>query len=333
MNRQRRQHVLTAVAAAGGLALFAYSVRDVGADQILSGIRRVGWGIVPILMLAGLRFVLRAEAWRLCMPVHSRFRRFDALKAFLAGDALGNVTPLGLIASEPAKVFLARHHLATGEAVASLALDNLVYALSVIAMIALGLVVMLLTVALPFEAQEWSVATLVAFGLIVAGGWRLLTRRTATGRAAGRGLIARLSRLRNSMSEFSAHNPRRLWRAFAFDVAFHAVAVFEAFLALKWLLGDRSPTFADAVMFESLNRVVTVVFKFVPLRVGVDEALSGAFAPVLGVNPVAGVSLAVIRKVRSLFWMALGLLVIAFSHRQVVPVAATPPESVPAHRT
>mgnify|MGYP003352949658 CR=1 FL=1 len=34
-------------------------------------------------------------------------------------------------------------------------------------------------------------------------------------------------------------------------------------------------------MFEALNRVVTVAFKFVPFRVGVDEALSGALAPVL----------------------------------------------------
>ena len=332
MNRQRRQHVLTAVAAAGGLALFAYAVRDAGADQILSGVSRVGWGIIPILFLAGLRFVLRAEAWRLCMPVESRFHLTDAFKAFLAGDALGNVTPLGLIASEPAKVFLARHHLATNEAVSSLALDNLVYALSVIAMIALGLIVMLLTVALPFEAQEWSVATRRPVGVIAAGSWRLLTRRTASNRPDGRGLIARLSRLRHAITEFSTHNPRRLWKAFTFDVAFHAVAVFEAFLALQWLLGDRSPTLAEAVMFESLNRVVTVVFKFVPLRVGVDEALSGAFAPVLGVNPVAGVSLAVIRKVRSLFWMGIGLVVIAFSYRQVAP-ATTPPGSVPAHRT
>ena len=50
----------------------------------------------------------------------------------------------------------------------------------------------------------------------------------------------------------------------------------EVFLTLRWLLGDRSPTLAQAIVFEALNRVVTVAFKFVPFRVGVDEALSGA---------------------------------------------------------
>jgi hypothetical protein len=71
---------------------------------------------------------------------------------------------------------------------------------------------------------------------------------------------------------------------------------------------------AEAVMFESLNRVTTAVFKFVPLRVGVDEAASGVFASLLGVNPAYGVALAVVRKVRSLFWVGAGLTLIAVHH-------------------
>jgi len=76
-------------------------------------------------------------------------------------------------------------------------------------------------------------------------------------------------------------------------------------------MGDQSPTLAQAVVFEALNRVVTVAFKFVPFRVGVDEALTGAAAPMLAVNPAAAVALAVVRKVRNLFWSLVGLLIIA----------------------
>jgi hypothetical protein len=332
MNNQRRQHLITAVAAAGGLALFAYSVRDAGADQILTGVRRVGWGLLPILGLSGLRFVLRAEAWRLCTPVNSRFRLRQAFIAFLAGDALGNITPLGLIASEPTKVFLTRRELATSESVSSLAIDNLVYALSVVTMISAGLMVMLLTVPLPFEAQEWGLITLGVLAAVGIASLSVFRRNRRNVHASDNSFLARLSRLRHSVMEFSAANPSRLWRAFVFDVLFHVVAVLEAYLTLNWLLGVRSPTFAEAVMFESLNRVVTVVFKFVPLRVGVDEAVSKAFAPLVGVNPAAGVALAVIRKVRSLFWMGLGLLAIALSHGRTA-LAPTRSETVPAHRT
>ena len=53
-----------------------------------------------------------------------------------------------MLASEPTKVFLTRHHLATRDSIASLAVENLLYAASVLAMVAVGLVVLLATVPL-----------------------------------------------------------------------------------------------------------------------------------------------------------------------------------------
>src|SRR5262245_59537065 len=291
----RRQRVFTLAAALGGIGRFTYSVRQAGVHQILDGVSRVGLGLVPILGLAGLRFVLRAEAWRLCTPVKSRLTLRQAFGAFLAGDALGNVTPLGLFASEPTKVFLTRHQLATRESVSSLAIDNLVYALSVVTMIAAGVVTMLLTVPLPFEAQELSIGTLVALAIVCVGSVRLFTRRRAAASFGRPPWMERLVTMRPPSMVRSSGRLARLWGAFALDVCFHCVAVLEAFLTLRWLLGDGSPTLAQAMMFESLNRAITAAFKFVPLRVGVDEAASGAFAGLVGVNPVAGVALAVIR--------------------------------------
>ena len=92
----RRQHLLTLASALAGAALFAYAVRRAGIADIIDGIGRVGWGLVLILGLAGLRFLIRAECWRLCLPPTVAFPLPRALAAFLAGDAVGSVTPLGL---------------------------------------------------------------------------------------------------------------------------------------------------------------------------------------------------------------------------------------------
>jgi uncharacterized membrane protein YbhN (UPF0104 family) len=70
-------------------------VRSAGVTEILDGIRRIGWGLLVILALGGLRFALRAAGWRLCMPPATRLSLKQAFAAFLAGDAVGNVTPLG----------------------------------------------------------------------------------------------------------------------------------------------------------------------------------------------------------------------------------------------
>jgi hypothetical protein len=327
----RRQRVLAVASALGGLLVFAYAVRRAGFDEIVDGIRRVGWGLVPILVLAGLRFVVRAEAWRLCAPPGTRLPFARAFMAFLSGDALGNVTPLGLIASEPTKAFLIRHHLATRESVTSLALDNLVYAASAIVMVATGVVVMLARVPLPFAWQEWGVVALAGLAIVGAGGVYALRSGWGAGSAPSR-LRARLAATRASVLEFSAGHPTRLWRVFAMDMLFHALAVFEAYLTLAWLLGGARPTFTEALLFEALNRVMTVAFKFVPFRVGVDEMASGAFAPVLALDPAAGVSLAVIRKVRNLFWAGVGVALIGAHHGRAVPATGRR-GTAHAHRT
>jgi hypothetical protein len=312
MRQGTRRYILSAVAGAGGLALFAYAIAQAGTGEILAGVRRVGWGLPVILALGGVRFLLRTASWRLCMPPRSRVPFRQAFQAFLAGDAIGNVTPLGLIASEPTKVFLMRHDLVTGQSVASLAVDNIVYGASVLLMVLLGMLVLLVTVDIPFE---WSEAAVVVIVLLVIGGAiaaRLLLRGTwDDDRGERPRWRQKLAGLRQSVLEFSAGHPSRVWRVFALHLAFHAVAALEVFLTLGWLIPAHTPTWAEAVMFSALDRVMTAVFKFVPLRAGVDEASSGALAPLLGIDATFGVTLAVVRKVRNLAWALVGMLIIA----------------------
>ena len=307
----RRRHIIATLAALAGAALFAYAVRRAGVPDIVEAVRRVGWGLVLILVLAGLRFLIRAQCWRWCLPHGTVFPFPRALAAFLAGDAVGNVTPLGLLASEPAKVLLTRHHLATRESVASLAVENLVYAGSVVAMVGVGLVVLAANVAMP---GAWRMATGAALAAMV-GGSAVVFRAMRGTWDARRGprprWRERLATIRDEAARFSGGRPGRLWRVFALDLLFHALAVLEVFVTLQWLLGDRSPTLVQAIVFEALNRVITAAFKFVPFRVGIDEASAGALAPILSVNPAAGVALAVVRKVRNLFWAAIGLVLVA----------------------
>jgi len=317
------QRALSIAAALGGAALFAYAAERAGVSNILEAIRRVGWGLVLILALAGLRFIVRAECWRWCLPPRTTFPLRRAFAAFLAGDAVGNVTPLGLLASEPTKVLLTRHHLATREAVASLAVENLVYAASVLAMVGVGLVVLASNVAMP---PAWKAAVVAALGALIIGAGVALRAMRGTwdpSRGPRPRWRERLAAVRDEAVRFSGGHPERLWRVFALDLVFHALAVLEVYITLHWLLVDRSPTLVEAIVFEALNRVITAAFKFVPFRVGIDEASAGALAPVLSVNPAAGVALAVVRKVRNLSWAAIGLVLVAAHPAETTKVTKT----------
>jgi uncharacterized membrane protein YbhN (UPF0104 family) len=308
---RRRLIVPIAAALVGGL-LFTLAIRNVGWTDVVRGIKDVGWGLLPILALAGLRFVLRAAAWRLCMPPRARLTLGQAFAAFLSGDAVGNVTPLGLLASEPTKVFLIRHRLATLEAASSLAVDFVVYSLSAVTMIVVGVTVLLTSdaVSLSLGWREILIGLLVAIsgGALIA--FRVIGGTWKPERGERPPWRARLASLRESVLAFSAGHPTRLWRVFLLDLTFQAVAVMEVFLTLRWLRPE-APTIAEAVMFSALDRAIIIAFKFVPFRLGVDEAFSGGMAGLLRWDPVTGVALALIKKVRSIFWVGVGLILIA----------------------
>ena len=322
MNAGRRPF-LTAACTVAGIGLFVYVVRRAGAAEILDGIQRVGWGLVIILLLAGVRFVLRSECWRLCMPDAARLPPGRAFRAFLAGDSVGNVTPLGMVASEPTKVLLSRHHLATRDAVASLAAENVIYAASVATMVSMGLLVVLLTVPLT-ATWRWGLGgALVSIAVAVIAGRRLLRGTWDARRGARPAWREPIAAVRQAVAAFSEGQANRFRRAYALDLVYHAIAVLEVFLTLRWVLGDRSPSLTQAIAFEALNRALVVAFKFVPFRVGVDEALTGAAAPMLALDPAAGITLAVVRKVRNLFWTGVGLAIIAAHPAQ----SASPPAS------
>ena len=323
-----RRRLLVAIAAALiGTLLFTYAIRSVGWSNVVSGIDRVGWGMVPILMLSGLRFVLRAAAWRMCMPPHAQFTLRQAFAAFLSGDAVGNVTPLGLFASEPTKVFLVRHRLATREAVSSLAVDFVIYSISAVTMVVVGLSVLLVRMPLTLGVREVVVGVMAALiGGVLFVVWKL--RGTWKLERGERPLWrARLAAFRESIHASSAGQPSRLWRVFGLDLLFQAAAVTEVYLTLRWLL-PAPPTVSEAIMFSALDRGILMAFKFIPFRLGIDEFLSGALANALRWDPVTGVAVALIRKVRSIVWVGVGLMLIAAHPSQAAP-GTDPPGTGP----
>jgi len=83
--------------------------------------------------------------------------------------------------------------------------------------------------------------------------------------------------------------------------------VLEIYVVLSFVSIGLAPTFFTAFILESVNRVINVVFKFVPMRTGVDEAGTGMLSKILGFTTVTGVTLAIIRKGRDIFWTTIGV--------------------------
>jgi hypothetical protein len=309
-----------ALFAVAGLGLFAYFIWAAGPSEVWSNISKIGWGFALILLLAGLRFGVRTLAWILCFEPPHRLGFFEAFRAYLIGDAAGNVVPVGIVVSEPAKAALASSaRVPFNASFSAIAVENIFYMLSVALFIFCGTAALLASFHLP-KLLRYSSYGVIAGALLfvvlaayaLARQWRFLT--AALNGLAARGLGRRtLERRREKVAAFEekiygfyTRNQRRFLPIMLCEAAFHLLGVAEAYITIA-LISPLAPTILSAFLFESVNRVITVVFKFIPLRAGIDELGTGQLARILMFGETAGVTLAVVRKARMVFWMAVGV--------------------------
>ncbi len=308
------------------MVLLIVTVRQVGWSEIQRGVGAVGGWFALVVLLGGARFFARAQSWILCAnqigaPGLSSPSAFGAV---LAGDAVGNLTPLGLLASEPTKVLMVRHALPTGPALTSVALDNGFHTVAVLVMIAAGAWALVRqvtidpTIRLLAEGVLASVCVAAAMGVWLALRKPAILSRLAqvTARLTGREARSPTA-LRDIEARFYGvfgWPPAALWAAAAWQVAFHLAAIVEVWVILRALSGGTT-TFADAFVLESASRLVIVLFKVIPFRMGVDEAGAAVVATALGIPASHGVALALVRKLRILVWNGVGLVVLARARR------------------
>ena len=305
-------------AAVLGVVLFVYFVQRAGVGEIAAGIGRLGWLFLVVVALGGLRLAVRGMAWRGCLEGPHRLTPGRAFQAVVAGDTLGNLTPLSLLISEPAKALFVRDREPVSRTLAALAVENLFYTLSaalVIAGGALALVLRLRTADTWWLASVGLVAALIVLiSLVHAVIWRKVRVASGlvelVGRRRAPQLVARWGkRVRQVEDRVYTPYPRepgRLVRLACWELSFHALAILEIYIVLS-LISDIAPTLLDAFVFESTNRFITTLFKVVPMRIGVDEAGTAAFAELLAFGTAAGVTLAIVRKARMLVWMTAGI--------------------------
>lgn len=306
-----------------GLGLFAYFVSKVGVSDVLNGIRRLGVGFLLILAISSIRHIVRSIAWTKCVEAPYALRFRDAFAARLMGDALGNIIPLASVAvSEPSKAVFVKHKLPLMIGLSALAIENIFYSLSVAFFMFCGTATLLLTFSLPKGLRYAAVGALVGALLfiplalmVVRGGARVLSGGVnflARCRFPRR-LIDRLKPAAAMLEEriygFYERNQQSFYSIFALELIFHLAGVLEIYVTLSFI-SPVQPSVTQALILESVNRIINVVFKFIPLRAGVDEGGTGQVSKVLGLTKTTGVTLAIVRKGRDLFWSAIGLLLL-----------------------
>src|SRR5919199_5621067 len=89
----KKAKLVSIIFALFGVLLFAYFVWSTGTTNIANGIKKLGAGFLLVLLISSLRYVARTLGWILCFEGEERVRFRDAFRAYIVGDATGNLTP------------------------------------------------------------------------------------------------------------------------------------------------------------------------------------------------------------------------------------------------
>jgi hypothetical protein len=240
-----------------------------------------------------------------------------SIGAQLASDACGQLGFAGKMVGEGIRVSLLSPVVPADRGISSCAIDGGLHVLTAAVVAVLGISITLLY--FPLSGQ-WRVHALllaaVLIALVVLAAVAVARRWQLMGNAAR--AIGRLPQLHNwvigkeltidsaehNLLTFSRKAPVAFRASLIFSLLWHALAVLEVYVILR-LMGARIAV-VGTLALEGLTKVINLVGALNPGNVGTYEGGNMLIAKMFGVTATAGLTLALCRRARSIFWAAIG---------------------------
>jgi putative ABC transport system permease protein len=313
-----------------GATLLVILIRAVGVEPIFQALGQIQYGFFILLGLAGLRHALRTLSMRAAVArEHRRFSFWQAYTTRLAGETISFFTFTGPVLGEATKAALLRKSVPLPAAVQALAVDNLLYNLSVAVFISSGALVMLLTYDLPLGARLPLIGIAAGMALVITLiAWAVISDVMPVTAAVDffirRGWKAKwfkakrkhFQQVEGNVYDFYKKRPRTFFTMLGCDFGAHATTVAEV-AAVLWLLGFE-PGVGVSYIIDSLTKVINLVFSFVPATIGVYEGGTGLILNTLGYAVATGLTIGIVRKASMIVWALTGLLMLV---RHTAPAA------------
>jgi uncharacterized protein (TIRG00374 family) len=305
-----------AITVAIGLALLFVTVGYIDRDATLEEARRLG-PLLPVVLLPSAAWhLIRTLGWFICFPLDARPTFWQLFRVRLAADAVSYFTIRGL-ASEPLRVVLLLDHVPAPVSTAATILERTAMGVMSVVIVATCAAIAMSSDVLPRDWQQlFRYIAIGALGVILLTAV-FFTRRERylgpllermykrTGWTWTEGRVARFIREVEHLFLMLAHqDSSRLRRLVGLSLAAFAVMVVEVWV-IFWAIGIEVSLWRGAIA-ETFTRVTSIPGGVIPASLGAMEASNVAVARALGIASAGSFALA--RRVRSLVWAVLGLL-------------------------
>ncbi len=300
---------------------------DMEYDELLASLRRAGAWFPAVLLLWVFIYLLNATAWYIIIRANSKPHRripfWKVYKLTISGYALNYSTPIGLMGGEPYRILELTPYVGTSTATSSVILYAMFHIFShfYFWLFSVLLYLILRPLDIPM-AILLSIVTLFCLAAIYffMKGYRngmairiirLLTHIPYVKRWASPFLNERRDTLTHiDLQIASLHRQRKsvFYSSLFLEFSARILGCLEVFFILNVL--TTNVNFLECILIMGFTSLFANIFFFSPMQLGARE---GGFAlSVSGLSiPVAfGVYTGLITRLRELFWIAVGILLI-----------------------
>jgi glycosyltransferase 2 family protein len=306
------------------LCFYVWFLRRFGLVTVLSYIRLAGWGLALTIALEAIARLANTLGWRVTIMDYPRNLGFGELfVARISGEAIDYVTPSAQLGGQFVMAIMVRRKLAMALGLATVVVASLAEALGQI-----GFISGALLTTLPFEARLhhlfWPLMGGLAIAIGLAAGffvvqmkhpfsllWKAAARLNL-GHLADPEVKAAAADADALLVDFYGRHRGRLALSCLCYLSAWSMGPIEIYILLTLL--HQPATIATVLLVEALGLLIERATFLIPAKLVSQEGGKALILSLLGYPAGAGFAIGVLRRIKEMVWVLIGLAALA-AHR------------------
>lgn len=309
---------------------------DVSFQQLWYDIRKAGYWLIAILALWFVLYIMNTISWRIIIKGNDNISIgfCNLLKLTITGFALNSVTPIGLLGGEGYKIMMVSKYINIPKATSSVILFSMMHIFSHFWFWLTAIVTYIILAFLGYTPINTIITSLLIFASIFCFGgiylfikgykygmtvrfFRFISRIPGLktwGKRFYEKNYDNLTKIDRQISELHSQDKRSFYSSFFLEYIGRLMQSFEIFFMLIPFGINNNTEYGYVVIFLysfiilAFTSLFANILGFMPMQVGGREGGFVMSVVQLGLNAEIGIFIGIICRIRELFWIIIGLI-------------------------
>ena len=318
-----------------GICLTFWMIYRLGPSRVASDLHRVSWGFFVLVLFKGMETALETCAWKgIIPPGGNKIGFWEAFKTILEGNALNYIT-MTRMGGEPLKAFAFKDRIGLARSTASVIILKFCVLTGFWITIAGGFIAVLFRADIPSGVKiRVGLGVLLVTLFLASASWMqsvglfkpiswVLKKFEAQKDWMKENLLG-ITHMDDHLLETYRSRPFRVGFAILLCTLVWVEEIFFIWLGLRFLHLDQD--WYSAAIVGTLALLLNHLLFFVPWRAGTQEGTMVLAFTIGDLSEPVGLSVAILKRLRELLWVFLGLIFFALETLKA-PDSEAPPSS------